>query len=338
MSWQKIEDKITRPCTKPIQYRETHWTVFADEKLWFFGKRWVDSTSGDPMASRETSLLGAFVTVYDLKSKKWDFKSFDKVNDDEKQREHIFAVNNKIFMLIYSNTECCNRLLVWGQDNKWQDVKLENAACKECKPCSNHGAKIVDATDGVYIMCDCSGSGEIYKLDLSVQNGEIKQAKCNRLVASADLALPKGPQSHLTAMAINKEKIALWYGMEMCGFWWQPETPLYGELKPGSVKFQQLQVPEPRPPYAYGGPSNTLMFNNKWIMLGGSKACGMAHVEDCREIWMFDLDSKTYKKSNLSMVDNVPLYRISTVFDCKSGNVYVCDLENGIYVANLNSM
>jgi len=38
------------------------------------------------------------------------------------------------------------------------------------------------------------------------------------------------------------------------------------------------------------------------------------------------------------MVDNVPLYRISTVFDCKSGNVYVCDLENGIYVANLKSM
>lgn len=140
MSWKKLEDKITRPCTKPIEYRETHWTLFADDKLWFIGKRGVDSATGDSMAWRETSLLGAFVTIYDLKTKKWDFKSFDKIDEDEKRREHIFAVNNKIFMLIYSNMECCNRLLVWDQ-NKWQDTKLDNAACKECKVRENRGMR-----------------------------------------------------------------------------------------------------------------------------------------------------------------------------------------------------
>lgn len=170
-----------------------------------------------------------------------------------------------------------------------------------------------------------------------MQNGEVKHAKCIRLVSNTDLKLGQRG-GHFTALAVNKDKIVLWYGEEMCGFWWQPDKPLYGELKAGSASFQQLQVPDPRPPYAFGGPSKTVTFNNKWVMLGGSTACGMAQVQDCREIWYFDLDSKTYKKSNMSMVDNVPLWRTSTTIDYNSGNVYLCDLENGIFVANLNSI
>jgi len=336
MHWKKLEDKITRPCTKPISYRETHWTVFADDKLWFFGKRGVDSTTGDSMGWRETCLLGAFVTIYDLKAKKWDFKSFDKIDDNEKHREHIFAVNNKIFMLIYSNEECCSKLMIWNSD-KWVDAKFDNSACKGCKS-SNHGPRIFNAVDGVYVLVDRGNSGEIYKLDVSVENGELKRAACARLVAGADLKLPREHSQHFTALAVNKEKIVVWYGEEMCGFWWQPSSPMYGEAKSGSVHFERLDVPEPRPPYAFGGPSNTVTWNNKWVMLGGSVARGMAQTEDCREIWSFDLDSKTYKKSDASMMDEVPLYRASTAFDFHSGDVYVCDIENGIYVANVKSL
>lgn len=127
MTWSKLENKINRPCTKPIEYRETHHTVFADNKLWFFGLRGVDSTTGDSMGWRETSLLGSFVSIYDLKEKKWDFKVFDKIDDNEKHLECIFAVSNKIFMLIYSTSTCCNKLLTWDHD-KWNEVKLECAA------------------------------------------------------------------------------------------------------------------------------------------------------------------------------------------------------------------
>lgn len=128
--WKKLDDKIHRPADlKNVEYRESHTSIFADDKLWFFGLRAVSPTS---MNFHETSLLGGFVSVFDLKSKQWSFKSVEKLDEDEHHREHIFVVGNKIFMYVYGTEECYQKLFMW-KDDKWSEIKMNADHCSAFK-------------------------------------------------------------------------------------------------------------------------------------------------------------------------------------------------------------
>lgn len=195
---------------------------------------------------------------------------------------------------------------------------------------------MIAVPDGVYILRNGGTSAEIDKLEISVQNGSVKHAKCIH-VTNVDLN-SLGQQSYLSTVATTKDKMVVWYCQNMCGYWWQPTKPLYGEVKSGTCTLSPITVPDPPPPYAYSGPSHVVNYNNNGVMLGGSTSCGMGKTDDNKEVWVFDINSKTFRKSNLSLVENVPNFRMSYAFDFSTGNLYACDLETGIYVTNLNNV
>lgn len=121
--WNKLDSKINRPDLKGVEYRERHSTVFADNKLWFFGLRSVCQTSSN---FHETTLLGTFVSIFDLKTKQWSFKQIDQIDEDENHREHIFATGDKVLMYVYSTVDGYYKLFQWKND-KWEQLNLDPA-------------------------------------------------------------------------------------------------------------------------------------------------------------------------------------------------------------------
>jgi len=174
-------------------------------------------------------------------------------------------------------------------------------------------------------------------MDVSVENGDFKNAVQTHLADVSMLDL-KGMGVHLVALAFDKDKLFVWYGQQGCGFRWEPTKPLFADLHSKPIHFVPKELAGPRPPYAFGGPRNTIMLKNKWIMLGGSVQAGMSHTKDCNEIWVFDVDSQKFSRTNADTPHDVPGWRLSTAFDRSSGSAYVCDLEKGIFVANFRNL
>lgn len=174
-------------------------------------------------------------------------------------------------------------------------------------------------------------------MEVSVENGEFKNAKQIHLADVSELDL-KGMGVHLVALAYNKDKFFVWYGQQMCGFRWKPNHPLVADLHSEPINFLPTELSGPRPPYSFGGPRSTIMLKNKWVMLGGSVQHGMSHAKDCNEIWIFDVDTQKFSKTASDTPHDVPGWRLSVAFDRSTENVYMCDLEKGIFVANLNNL
>uniref|UniRef100_A0A915JK78 Uncharacterized protein n=1 Tax=Romanomermis culicivorax TaxID=13658 RepID=A0A915JK78_ROMCU len=163
--------------------------------------------------------------------KRWQVKlricHSQKYLQDLKHRDFIFAVEDQIFLFVYSKCGGYLKLFQWKNDNWNLEIKIDDTCCKAAlnKKCSESIESLefnfLPTTDGFYAAYEQESVVHVVRLMVNLGSASgTTSAKCVE-VAKWDISESFRVGGHLTSMAfsIDHRKIFLWGGEQGCGFW-----------------------------------------------------------------------------------------------------------------------
>ncbi|KFD54222.1 hypothetical protein M514_04999 [Trichuris suis] len=144
------------------------------------------------------------------------------------------------------------------------------------------------------------------------------------------------PRSSIVFAGLYDQKLTAITGSQGCGFRWNSDEVLSVDLKQGSVSYYPTNGE--RPPWAFNGPDSTFQWNNKFLLVGGSKALGISNMSFSPEIWALDLVSYNYTKLPIEVPADVANFQLCSSFDSCSGQLFLTDLTHGLYRINMTEL
>jgi hypothetical protein len=307
-------------------------------RLWFFSLKGVDMPKYNYY--HQTALRGGYVSNFDLTKHQWDHCHFPDIDDGENLDDFIFANYDTIFMLIYSKFHGLkfHKLLIW-HDNKWNKLPEDIPFTFDQKSDIDEDVRCnveFSISDGIlYIAASENGRTKVSKMQMTFDKGRFTGATISFVMSIGPL--PITPGARITRLTVHENKIFAFWGCEGCGFRWEPCKPVVADL--GTRKWSVVEVPgDVKPPHAFAGPSFCFSFQNKWILMGGSTQHGMTGHNPCREIWIFDLDKRQYRKALWNLPENLTGKQLTMAYDPNKGLLYAADSEHCVYQTSAHDL
>ncbi|KRY19049.1 hypothetical protein T12_9815 [Trichinella patagoniensis] len=320
-SFQQVEDNLLN----------NHHCVYNEDHILLFGQKGISQPRHSSF--RNTVLLGSYAIDLNLINNTTERFYFSALDKSEDKKEVIFTLKRHVYMIVYSEYERCDNieLFTWS-DRTWKSVSLKvDSKVKSTLTLPNFHCKlhytVVNSNVVIFafssednnnaVIAKLSSSGDVFIL--------------SHLFTIEKMPFPK---ANIMMLALNNEILYAMFGSHGCGFRWHPDKLMVISLKQGSMTVEDIAGE--RPKWAFSGPQILFQYNDKMLLMAGSSALGLTLSEFDRDIWYLNLSTKMYRKIPLQLPDEVANYEICAAFDADNLCLYVTNVTNGLYKADLS--
>uniref|UniRef100_A0A5S6QLX2 Uncharacterized protein n=1 Tax=Trichuris muris TaxID=70415 RepID=A0A5S6QLX2_TRIMR len=303
-----------------------HHCVYANGHIYLFGLKGAEQNTYS--SYKRTVLLGSYAVDVDLESKTFKQSYFSSIDKAEDRKEHVFALGGQVYMITYSEYEMCtfHDLYTW-MGGSWKPVALtveSKAKFASGKPRSSCKLSYtVVGNDSVLLSFSHGGNSSVIFSRLTIAG---EGAVISHLFTVDKLSKGK---SGVVFAGLHDQKLTAVTTSLGCGLRWNSDEVLSVDLKQGNVAYHPTGGE--RPPWAFNGPAATYQWNDKMLLVGGSRALGISSVSFSPEIWTLDQGSRNYTKLAVQVPAEVANFQMCSTFDPDSSQLFFTDLAHGVY-------
>lgn len=331
MSFEKIGECANAAVVDADAY---HHSAFVRDRIYLFSKKYVKQPSYN--WGHRVSFAGGYSIFFNITDKKWSAKiDFPAISEEENMAESFFALNSKIFILLYRQFGGIefHKLLFWNE-TRWQPVDSFQVA-SECnvKASKDTRSTLIDVrqesgiSDSKLFLSVVDQTITILQLSFDDHSGSLSV-----LHTVPDAA---NPRQVIPIMAARwKENVFIIGGIHGCGFRIEPNSWIVSNENTKESK--ALQINGDKPPFSYSGSRHTdVLPSGLWVHSTGFTAHGMTGAVFSGEIWFLDL-----KQGNPSWTKSATVVpsvnRDETVIVLSDeGVIYVVNSEEGLLAGKI---
>ncbi|KRZ14300.1 hypothetical protein T11_9950, partial [Trichinella zimbabwensis] len=320
-SFQQVEDNLLN----------NHHCLYNEGHILLFGQKGISQPRYSSF--RNTVLLGSYAIDLNLINNTTERSYFSALDKSEDKKEVIFTLKRHVYMIVYSEYERCDNieLFTWS-DRTWKSVSLKvDSKVKSTLTLPNFHCKLhyTVVNSNVVIFAFSSENNDNAVIAKLSSSGDVFML--SHLFTIAKMPFPK---ANIMMLALNNEILYAMFGSHGCGFRWHPDKLMVISLKHGSMTVEDIAGE--RPKWAFSGPQIVFQHNDKMLLMAGSSALGLTQAEFNRDIWYLNLSTKMYRKIPLQLPDQVSNHEMCAAFDADSVYLYVTDVTNGLFKADLS--
>ncbi|VDP09163.1 unnamed protein product [Soboliphyme baturini] len=258
-----------------------------------------------------TLLLGSYVIDFDLGSNTSHITKYSAMDYDENSDHVMFTIDDIVYLVSYKQYRKCS---------------VDTVELRQNQDCS---FKRMNISPKVVLLSVLFPRGRVLFFKIYQANGVLNF----HLLYSVKKILTMTRAKIAYAAKFN-DSIVVIPTVLGCGYKWFPNKPLLIELDSGNTTQFELQGPTPQ--WSFNGPVTVLQKGSHLLLIGGNVATGLSSVKFSPEIWTFDMLNMTYTKLPLSVPKPVANFKACSCLDQMSGNLFISDIENGVFAATVD--